>query len=164
MCPLPAWCLGSDRFAALIGRGQGIRWPDLDEDISLSRRRGSALALVNPAYTSQKDDRTALLQGRRQGDRFYCKDGVVLDADANAACNIRTHLYHDEIMLWMPYPEVQALCAERTRPSVGAAPPGLELRDARTRTLSTESEAPRPARFKERPCVANTWSLHMSPP
>ena len=82
---------------------------------SISRRRGSALALVNPAYTSQVDSRTGLLQGRRRWDRFYCCDGVVLDADINAACNILARLYDEEITLYMPYREVKALLAERTR-------------------------------------------------
>ncbi len=109
---------------------------------SISRRRGSALALVNPAYTSQIDSRMGLLQGTRRWDRFYCLDGVVLDADANAACNILARLYDEEITLYMPYREVKALLAERTRLSVGTAPPGLELRGRATRPPSTESEVP----------------------
>ena len=109
---------------------------------SISRRRGSALALVNPAYTSQIDSRTGLLQGRRCWDRFHCLDGVVLDADANAACNILARLYDDEITLYMPHGEVKALLAERTRLSVGTAPPGLELRGPATAPPSTESELP----------------------
>ena len=111
---------------------------------SISRRRGSALALVNPAYTSQIDSRTGLLQGTRRWDRFYCRDGVVLDADINAACNILARLYDDEITLYMPYRDVRALLAERTRTAVGAAPPGLELRGLATRPPSTESELPAP--------------------
>ncbi len=111
---------------------------------SISRRRGSALALVNPAYTSQIDSRTGLLQGRRRWDRFYCTDGVVLDADANAACNILTRLYDEEITLYMPYREVKALLAERIRTAVGTAPPGLELRELATPSPSTESELPAP--------------------
>ena len=40
---------------------------------SISRRRGSATALVNPAYTSQIDSRTGLLQGTSSSwDRFHC--------------------------------------------------------------------------------------------
>ena len=111
---------------------------------SISRRRGSALALVNPAYTSQIDSRTGLLQGTRRRDRFYCLDGVVLDADANAACNILARLCDDEITLYMPYREVKALLAERTRTTVGTAPPGLELRGLATVPPSTESELPAP--------------------
>ena len=109
---------------------------------SISRRRGSALVLVNPAYTSQIDSRTGLLQGTRRWDRFYCLDGVVLDADANAACNILARLYDEEITLYMPYREVKALLAERTRTTVGTAPPGLELRGLATGLPSTESELP----------------------
>ena len=109
---------------------------------SISRRRGSAPALVNPAYTSQIDSRTGLWQGRRQGDRFYCCDGVVLDADVNAACNIRARLYDAEITLYTPYRDVRALLAERTRTAVGTARPGLELRGPATAPPSTESELP----------------------
>ena len=111
---------------------------------SISRRRGSALALVNPAYTSQIDSRTGLLQGHRRWDRFYCTDGVVLDADVNAACNILARLYDEEITLYTPYRDVRALLAERTRQSVGTAPPGLELRGLATPSPSTESESPEP--------------------
>ena len=35
--------------------------------------------------------------------KFHCVDGVVLDADANAACNIRERLHDDESTLWMPW-------------------------------------------------------------
>jgi len=110
---------------------------------SISRRRGSAPALVNPACTSQIDSRTGLLQGQRKGDRFHCIDGVVPDADANVACNIPVRLYDDEITLYTPFREVKALLAERTRTAVGTAPPGLELRGPATTTPSTESELPR---------------------
>ena len=43
---------------------------------------------VNPSYTSQIDYRTGLKDGVRKGCRYYASDGVVLDADVNAACNI----------------------------------------------------------------------------
>ena len=109
---------------------------------SISRRRGSEPVLVNPAYTSQIDSRTGLLQGRRQWDRFHCIDGAVLDADANAACNILARLYDEEITLYTPFREVKALLVERTRLSVGTAPPGLELRGPATTPPSTESELP----------------------
>ena len=45
--------------------------------------------------------------------KFHCVDGVVLDADANAACNIRERLHDDEITLWMPW---------RSRPCSGKEP------------------------------------------
>ncbi|MDE0673229.1 MAG: transposase [Caldilineaceae bacterium] len=116
------------------------------EDIltSISRRRSSALVLVNPAYTSQIDSRTGLLQGRRRRDQFYCLDGVVRDADANAACNILARLYDEKITLYTPYREMRALLAERTRTAVGIAPPGLELRGRATPSPPTESESSDP--------------------
>ena len=113
-----------------------------DTRTSISRRRTSAPALVNPAYTSQIDSRTCLLQGQRKWDRFHCLDGVVPDADANAACNIPARLYDEEITLYTPFREVKALLAERIRLSVGTARPGLELRGPATAPPSTESEVP----------------------
>ena len=83
-----------------------------DTPTSISRRRTSAPILVNPAYTSQIDSRTGLLQGRRRRDRFYCRDGVVLDADVNAACNIPARLYDEEITLYMPYRAMRAQLAD----------------------------------------------------
>ena len=93
---------------------------------SISRRRGSALVLVNPAYTSQIDSRTGLLQGQRRWDRFYGLDGVVLDADTNAARNILARMYDEEITLYTPFREVKRLLRDRTGTPVGTAPPGLE--------------------------------------
>lgn len=43
---------------------------------------------VSPAYTSQIDHRTGKLDGRRIGGRYIGKDGQILHADCNAACNI----------------------------------------------------------------------------
>ena len=100
---------------------------------SISRRRGSALVLVNPAYTSQIDSRTGLLQGTRRGDRFYGLDGVVLDADTNAARNILQRMYDDEITLYTPYREVKRLLLDRNGTPDGTAHPGLE--PARQRVL-----------------------------
>ncbi len=93
---------------------------------SISRRRGSALVLVNPAYTSQIDSRTGLLQGTRRGDRFYGLDGVVLDADTNAARNILQRMYDDGITLYTPYREVKRLLLDRSGTPDGTAHPGLE--------------------------------------
>lgn len=44
--------------------------------------------LVDPRWTSQLDSRTGKKDGERKGRRYYGKDGVVLDADYNAAINI----------------------------------------------------------------------------
>jgi len=48
---------------------------------------GKRVETVNPAYTS-KDDYRGLQRGVRKGCRYYASDGVVLDADHNAAINI----------------------------------------------------------------------------
>ena len=101
-----------------------------DTLISISRRRGTALVLVNPAYTSQIDSRTGLLQGERRWDRFYGLDGVVLDADTNAARDILARLYDDEITLYTPFREVKRLLQDRSGTTVGTAPPGLESAQA----------------------------------
>lgn len=49
---------------------------------------GKTVILVDPKFTSQIDSRTGLKDGERKGSRYYCKDGVILDADINAAVNI----------------------------------------------------------------------------
>lgn len=43
---------------------------------------------VKPYMTSQLDSRSDNLSGKRVGSRYYGKDGIVLDADVNAAINI----------------------------------------------------------------------------
>ena len=51
--------------------------------------RGKRVETVSPEYTSRQDCRTRSGVGcRRQGCRFYAKDGMVFDADWNAAINI----------------------------------------------------------------------------
>ena len=107
---------------------------------SISRRRGSALVLVNPAYTSQMDSRTGLLRGDRDGDKFYGIDGVVLDADINAARNILQRMYDPEIDRYTPYREVKRLLQNRIGTTDGTAHPRLELQGNLTIPLSTESE------------------------
>lgn len=49
---------------------------------------GKRVETVSPVYTSQTDSRTNKRDGKRQGCRYYCSDGIVLDADWNAAVNI----------------------------------------------------------------------------
>ena len=81
---------------------------------SVSQRRGSTLALVNCAYTSQVDSRYGVLRGRRKGDSFYCFDGVVLHSDENAARNVLARHYDFEIGRWTSYREVRSILLERT--------------------------------------------------
>lgn len=53
---------------------------------------GKQVETVEPAYTSQLDCR-GLPKGKRLGTRYYAADGLVLDADWNAAINIANR-YH----------------------------------------------------------------------
>lgn len=80
----------------------------------VSQRRGASLVLVNPAYTSQVDHRHGILLGTRKGDRFHCFDGVVLQADENAAQNIKARRGDREISLWTSYREVKTILLRRT--------------------------------------------------
>lgn len=49
---------------------------------------GRRVETVSPSYTSQTDCRSGMRDGKRLGCHYYCKDGVVFDADWNAAANI----------------------------------------------------------------------------
>lgn len=55
---------------------------------------GKRVETVSPYMTSQIDSRTGRRDGERRGCRYYCKDGVVLDADWNAAVNIGVRSKH----------------------------------------------------------------------
>jgi IS605 OrfB family transposase len=81
---------------------------------NVSRRRGSTVVHVNAAYTSQMDSRNGTLTGKRSGDKFYCEDGVVLQADMNAARNVLARSQDSEISLWTPYQQVKSILLKRT--------------------------------------------------
>ncbi|CAK0761305.1 transposase [Gammaproteobacteria bacterium] len=81
---------------------------------NVSQRRGSTLVLVNPAYTSQMDSRSGCLLGSRKGDQFHCFDGVVLQADENAARNVLARLHDPGIDRWTPFKKVKSILLERT--------------------------------------------------
>jgi IS605 OrfB family transposase len=81
---------------------------------NVSRRRGSTVIHVNAAYTSQMDSRNGTLSGKRSGDKFYCADGVVLQADVNAARNVLARSQDPEISLWTPYQQVKSILLKRT--------------------------------------------------
>ena len=107
---------------------------------TVSRRRGSTLVLVNPAYTSQMDSRNGCLSGKRSGDSFHCFDGVVLQADENAALNVLARLCDPEIDRWTPFQKIKSILLARTE----RLRLGLLNRDSSCRPsgLSTESEMP----------------------
>ena len=60
------------------------------------------------------DSRHGVLLGHRNGEKFYCFDGVVLDADENAARNILARKDDPEIRLWTPLSEVKSILLKRT--------------------------------------------------
>ncbi len=105
---------------------------------SVSQRRGSSLMLVSPAYTSQIDSRNGLLLGSRRGDQFHCFDGVVLQADENAARNVLARLCDPEIDRWTPFTRVKSILLERTeRLRLGLLNPDTSCN---AQALSTVSE------------------------
>jgi IS605 OrfB family transposase len=55
---------------------------------------GRQVVSVSPTWTSQMDCRTGKRDGERHGCRYYCKDGIVFDADWNAAVNIAQRANH----------------------------------------------------------------------
>ena len=55
---------------------------------------GKRVETVSPTWTSQIDSRTGRRDGQRNGCRYYCSDGVVLDADHNASVNIAVRSKH----------------------------------------------------------------------
>ena len=83
----------------------------LDE---ISLRKGGVVKLVNPAYTSQVDHRNGTLLGKRLGDQFLTFDGVVLQADQNAAKNIKIRGSDLQITRFMKKEQIHRILLERT--------------------------------------------------
>ena len=80
----------------------------------ISLETGSTISAVNPAYTSQVDCLTETLLGHRDGDRFIRYTGDVIQADMNAAINIRARGQDKQITRYMLSGEVQAILVDRT--------------------------------------------------
>ena len=110
----------------------------------ISRCRTSAPVLVSPACTSQTGSRTSPLPRCRQRGGFCCGDGVVTNADANAAYNIRTRLHDCGVVLYIPYRVVKTILLDQTKLLAGMA---LPVQRRAMRPLSTESKVPETARF-----------------
>ncbi|NEO36459.1 MAG: transposase [Moorea sp. SIOASIH] len=89
---------------------------------------GSVVKEVQPSYTSQIDSVTGTLLGKRSGDSFTRFDGVVLQADHNAAKNILARGIDFEITRYMNKTEVQAVLLRRTARFLRGM--GLSLADA----------------------------------
>jgi hypothetical protein len=81
---------------------------------SVCEQRDAKHVLVNGAYTSQMDSITGLLEGKRDGDKFYRENGDVLQADHNAALNVLARLDDREISRFTPYKEVRRILLARS--------------------------------------------------
>jgi IS605 OrfB family transposase len=77
-------------------------------------QRGATHVVVNAAYTSQMDSFSGLLEGEREGDKFYRANGDVLQADFNAARNVRNRIHDREITRYMPHQQVKAILFARS--------------------------------------------------
>ena len=81
---------------------------------SVCEQRNAKHLLVNGAYTSQMDSTNGLLEGKREGDKFYRANGDVLQADHNAALNVLARLNDSEITRFTPYKEVRLILLARS--------------------------------------------------
>ena len=81
---------------------------------SVCEQRNAKHVLVNGAYTSQMDSTNGLLEGKRDGDKFYRANGDVLQADHNAALNVLARLDDREISRFAPYKEVRRILLARS--------------------------------------------------
>ncbi|MBV8177965.1 MAG: transposase [Mycobacterium sp.] len=85
---------------------------------SVPSRRGSAVTLVNPAYTSQQVHPCGHL-GVRRGKNVYCQtagcpqQGIVFDTEINAARVIRDRATDPQIRRYTPTDEVKRILTER---------------------------------------------------
>jgi hypothetical protein len=85
---------------------------------SVPGRRGSAVTLINPAYTSQQVHRCGHL-GARRGKNVYCQtagcpqQGIVYDTEINAAHVIRDRATDPQITRYTPKHEVKRILISR---------------------------------------------------
>jgi hypothetical protein len=115
---------------------KGILAQALDE---VCTQREATHVVVNAAYTSQMDSFTNLLEGRRKDDKFYRANGDVLQADFNAARNVRARMDDQEITRYMPHLQVRQIllsrssgATERQEASVGRRKPRQRSADKST--------------------------------
>ena len=119
---------------------------------SVPSRRGSAVTLVNPAYTSQQVHPCGHL-GLRRGKNVYCQtagcpqQGIVFDTEINAARNIRARATDPEISRYTPKHEVKRILTDRAGtvencPTTTQAPPVTPL-EAVSETTYLPSEEQR---------------------
>ncbi|KOG29174.1 MULTISPECIES: zinc ribbon domain-containing protein [Streptomyces] len=102
--------LGKDANRRLAAWTKGVTAEAL---ANVSERRGSALTLVDAAYTSQVAPCCRIL-GKRQGDRLHCtRCGAVWQADHAAAINVLERHGDPDISLFTPFTRVKQIIQER---------------------------------------------------
>ncbi|MFC8345338.1 zinc ribbon domain-containing protein [Streptomyces sp. NPDC057280] len=102
--------LGKDTNRRLAMWTKGVTAEALN---SVSERRGSALTLVNAAYTSQVAPCCRIL-GTRKGDRLHCTQcGAVWQADHAAAINVLERDGDPDITLHTSHARVKQIIQER---------------------------------------------------
>ncbi|SCF94860.1 zinc ribbon domain-containing protein [Streptomyces sp. Ncost-T10-10d] len=103
--------LGKNTNRRLAAWTKGVTAEALE---AVSDRRGSAVRLVNAAYTSQVVPFTNI-PGVRKGDRLHCTEcGAVWQADHAGAVNILHREGDPDITLFTPHTRVKQLLQERT--------------------------------------------------
>ena len=97
---------------------------------SVCEQRSAKHVLVNGAYTSQMDSTNGLLEGRREGDKFYRANGDVLQADHNAALNVLRRYEDTEITRFTPFLEVRRILLARSPAQLSVKRHELQARSA----------------------------------
>ncbi|MFP3551115.1 transposase [Paraburkholderia sp. SIMBA_049] len=77
-------------------------------------QRGATHVVVNAAYTSQMDSFTGFLEGKRLGDKFHRINGDVLQADTNAARNVKARIHDQDINRYTPHVAVKQILLARS--------------------------------------------------
>lgn len=76
------------------------------------------VSMINPAYTSQVCHKCGAL-GIRYNKKFKCENCGIMDADYNAACNIKIRKFDSEITLYTPYKKVKQIILSRYNLKLG---------------------------------------------
>ncbi|MGW3725323.1 zinc ribbon domain-containing protein [Streptomyces sp. NPDC000851] len=131
--------LGKDANRRLTAWTKGVTARALND---VSGRRGSALLLVNAAYTSQVVPCCRVL-GQRSGDRLHCTQcGVVWQADHAGAINVLERAGDPDISLCTPHTRVKQILQERAdRRRTGLPGPGLQPHAAESELSDLSSNA-----------------------
>lgn len=123
----------------MSGWAKGVLARALDEVCS---QRGAVHVTVNAAYTSQMDSFTGLLQGKRVGDTFYRDNGDVIQADYNAARNVKARRHDPEITRFMPHLEVRRILLSRSSGATERQEASVGWRKPRQRSADQSNAQP----------------------